>query len=162
MKNRQSNILAFFLTLTFAEASDGTSVKGKYEVPVKDASLAPFAVYDVAYTAGEAQDYSQEFTFTLPTELTGAPNTITVKKLNLANPKDESFGCDKAKGTCRVYGSDFVCNLKFMNLKFDTAARGEVIRTKFPNTAVADKKFLVAARFSREPQGILRYPFKGK
>jgi hypothetical protein len=144
-------ILAATLTSLTAGAA------ARYEVPVTDESLKPFAVSDLADAGFTVANDTLEVHYRLPEDLTGT----AVREIQLAGTRnaDGSFTLkdpkDHHSATCSLLVDGVTCRVIYGNLDFSKMDTEQFLSAKYA-TSSAEKngKTAVFQAFQGDPVGI--------
>lgn len=138
------------------EAAVGGSPDGIYEVPVTDASLVPYATYEVTDVKFQRRaDGTYRLHYDLPTQLVGNEQKVDLR----GDVRGSTFTLTGAIGTaeCTQTGSDVVCNEKFPGMVVDLPGVETALAADGVVGTAATARLAVSARFGIDPIGILRF-----
>ena len=136
-----------------------TQVEGVYEVPVKTENplLISAARFAVTYSVKTRPGRPTRISYDLPLALTGLPNDVELRQGVGAPTRWSGLN---SEGTCEQFEENFVCTLTYKNLQLDERLGAELVRSQYPDPAVAAAKQNVAQLFRSEPIGVIRFPIE--
>ncbi len=153
---KQISILVLAIAISGVAHAELEVQSVRYQVPVKNSRLKKYANFKIEKVEEIDSEGQTEIRYTLPLELTGAPNELVF----IGNYKHGSSisNLSGANGTMMCSeGLSKICNVQFSNLKINEPARLNILKSMSGSSAELRGRLAVARSFSGDPGGVLIY-----
>ncbi len=128
-----------------------------YTVPTS-ADLAPYASFPLQNLSVKYQDEQLEVGYDLPISLTGELNHVVFSGQTVDGvPNAVLSGPNGTMNCLRSTAGSATCNVKFENLKTDSAKVNLALQAENLDPAIFGKKQIVSRIFNGDPIGVLQY-----
>lgn len=135
----------------------GFAHAASYEVPVTDPNLKGVATFQIPDPEVITQGDVTVMSYHLPPELVGENFPAVTLAGSYANGSKFELGSTQGHADCDSTDGKVTCNMLLRNIKADPKAVRDFILKTSKSDVEAKARMDVAAKFSGDPVGILKY-----
>ncbi len=131
----------------------------RYRVPVKNSKLKKYAEFKIDRVEQLDSNGQTQVRYTLPLELTGAPNEVIFSGNYKEGSANTSLSGVNGAMMCSE-GLTKICNVQFVDLKINEQARLNILKGMSHSAVELRGRLAVARSFSGDPGGVMIYSRK--